>query len=255
MKILDRANKLMLNVFLDSVEEYPTFTLTNSYFNDYWYDFLIPKVPFVAFDWKAFKKQMEDDKEAGLNRSVYIPHSLDLNEYSKKIIDSGYKKEGDDCYLVLNTSEELPKKSNFSIQSVNEENLDEFLDLAEEVFFKEEGWETARSFSQRLFDLSKDFSIPQKTIQSYLVYKGNTPVGFGSIVIDIDVNLGYLCNSGVKKEFRRQGIHSLLVAERINLGLEKGVTEFLSITGFDSNSSKSLAKLGFKQHAAHDIFY
>lgn len=50
MKILERANKLMLNVFLDSLEEHPTFTLTNSYFNDYWYDFLIPKVPFVAFD-------------------------------------------------------------------------------------------------------------------------------------------------------------------------------------------------------------
>ena len=81
----------------------------------------------------------------------------------------------------------------------------------------------------------------------WIVYDGNTPVGFAGLVPSASwSDTGYLCRAGVVPSARGLGIQNRLIAVRIRKAKQLGYKWLISDTRDNPPSSNSLINQGFK---------
>jgi GNAT superfamily N-acetyltransferase len=79
---------------------------------------------------------------------------------------------------------------------------------------------------------------------NWLVMSGRMPVGFASLRINTDRQMGFLCRAGVLPNYRRRGIHAKLIKKRVAYAKRIGLCYVATYT-LDFIAANNLIRCGF----------
>ncbi|MCA9302204.1 GNAT family N-acetyltransferase [Candidatus Nomurabacteria bacterium] len=228
--------------------EYNDFFYVDSHFKDEWYNFVVPKLS----DPKKLNISLIDQiihksKSEGKKLSFYVNEKLKDN-YLPFVKKYGGEKLGSDSYLV----KEIGKQTNPNLPTdyylSNEYSLNEVIKVLESCH---PGW-PGESYYCRLYEKYKEEGQEDRKFETIVTKHKQEIIGAGSVIVDTSLGLAYLHNAGVVKDHRRRGLHTALVDERCNFGVNHGVNKFISIAEEATGSYKGLIKNGFQ---LKDKFY
>jgi|GEM_PF-4060910 len=240
--------RLSVGTNSESFCEYTEFFYCRSYFDDSWYNLIIPKLKdSTKFNFQNITTFIEKERQLGKSLSFYINQEL-LASYIDILNKAGYSQVGSDVYLVKDLKNSQPPTIAKDYIISNEYDLLEITAVLQKCFPE---WSTERTYSQ-LYEDYKLKGQEDRFFETFVVRHLNKIVGGGSVSIDKSLNLGYLHNAGILEPHRRIGLHTALIDERCAFCLKNGVTRALSIVDEDAGSFASLQKDRF---AKADKFY
>ncbi len=193
--------------------------------------------PELSYFSKAHCEALTEKNYAFLKQK-FPTGTLDIASSKKSTLEGQHPDliyEGTSDIMMLEPKTLLKENNKFKIKLVEtKEDCRIFAQIADEVF----------NHKYAAKDLEKSFiaSLGLKHCHKYLGYDGKNPVGI------IDVSEGkdavYLCWGAVKKDHRRKGLFSAMMAYTINIEIKKNFHKFLLIPSEDGR--KLYASLGFK---------
>ena len=246
-EIFNQSSRLLTGVIYREVKKYPAFVHLKSFFNDGWYNFLVPTVWVKDFPWSQATGVVESEAKLGYDVSFYI-HSSFLADYQPVLKERGHEKIGSEVYMVK-TLDKPFQNIICEYENVTNTNIDLFVNLAKMCF---PDWDNNEEYSRYFHKLSKTSVDPN--VKNFISKSGTDTVGFGGVVISRKLRLAYLHNTGVLESFRRRGFYSDLVRYRCNKSLELGVSEVFALVEENSESYHGLEKLGFRPEETYYLF-
>lgn len=246
-KLFEKAEKLFDGIVFKKITQYPTFTHTESYFKEAWWNWILPKVSPKDLNIKSVNSICRKVESFRNKISYYIPHEL-YPEYQRFLEQHGYRQFVHDCYMYLSIKKKFAIEGQ-GIEELNKNNLKAQITLANECF--SDNYSNHREYTE-LFEYNHKQNIKNKYFHNLLLYKNKEPVAFGFLIIDEVAGLAYLHNAGTHPTHRRKGYFGQLVKYRCNLAFEKGVKNLFAIVEKDSPSYHNYLKLGFEER---DNFY
>ncbi len=242
---------LFSGVINQTVTDYSTFKHVKSIFPDEWYNFIVPTVPSHDLEFTKVQQILDSEASAGVKTSYYINQEF-FTDYNTFLKGKGLSEIGNDVYMVKELTEVLPVRTNEQIQELTSLNLEEYLTLSAQCFPE---WSNNRSYCEHFFDLSQQNQLENKILKTFVMFSDGKIVAFSSIIIDTQVGLAYLHNSGTHPDYRKQGYHKEMVNFRCNYALQKGVYNIYAIVEDLSNSFNNFKSMGFEQKDKFYLFF
>ncbi len=243
--LFKRSNKLMEGILYEGFFEYKTFIHAKSVLKDAWYNYIIPKVGPSILNKKEVKRIIENEKKAGYLMSYYLNESI-LNDYYKYSLQ--LENFGDDVFISIKVTEPY-KIENKDFVELTELNLEEYVSLAKSCF---PDWENEEMYTRMFFNFGEKKN--ERILKTILIKEGNDIIAFGSVIIDLDLKLAYLHNSGTHERSRNKGYFSALVKNRCNIALEYGIKEVYAIVENGEGSYRVLSQLGFEVQETFHLY-
>jgi len=239
---------LMVGTNSKSFGDYKNFFQVQSFFDDEWYNFIVPKCQDPTdLDMNEINKLIEKENTQGKKVSFYINQSL-LGKYKNFLNENKYSLCGDEVYIqkTMEATSETRLLGGYTID--NNYNLEEVISVLEECFPE---WSTERDYS-KAYEGYKKQGQKSRLFETFVVHFNRKIIGAASVSLDKNLDLGYLHNDGILKPHRRKGLHTALIDIRNNFCVNNGVTKIASIVEDDSGSYVSFLKNGF---VVADKFY
>ena len=242
---------LFSGVLNKEIIKYESFWHVKSNYSDEWYNFIVPCTSVDNFDLAKAQQIQQDEGATGTKVSYYISGEL-ISEYTKLLTKNDYSSIGDDTYMLKKIENVAEVSCQTEIHQLTSEHLEEYLALSD-ICFPE--WTSNREYGKHFFDLSINNPYKNKDIKTFILQVDGKLVGFSSIIIDLDVGLSYLHNTGVHPDYRKLGYHTALVNFRCNYAFNLGVNQIYAIVEENSNSYKNFVKLCYKKTDKFHMFY
>ena len=145
--------------------------------------------------------------------------------------------------------ESFPEDQNVSWVKLVENNLQEYLQLAN-ICFPE--WPNNAEYCMYFYNLGEE-SLG-KFFKTTLIEEDGKLVSFGSIIVDPKIDIAYFHYTGTHPEHRRKGLFSDMARNRCNFAWDNGVKEVFVLVEENSGSHHGLMKLGFKPVATYYLY-
>ncbi len=242
---------LFSGVLNKEINKYESFWHVRSNYSDEWYNFIVPCTNVDNFEWAKALQIHQDEGANGTKVSFYINDDL-ITDYTNLLIKHNYSSIGDDTYMLKDIENTLEVRYQAQIHQLTIEHLEEYLSLSD-ICFPE--WTSNREYGKHFFDLSINNPYKNKDLKTFILQIDGKLVGFSSIIIDLDVGLAYLHNSGVHPDYRKLGYHTALINFRCNYALNLGINQVYAIVEEKSESYKNFVKLGYKKTDKFHMFY
>jgi hypothetical protein len=241
-QLFNDVMRLMVGTNSKSFCGYKNFFHVQSFFNDEWYNFIIPKCQNPAgLDMNKINKLIEKESAQGKKVSFYINQTL-LDKYKSFLDKNKYSLCGNEVYIqkTINAASGVKLPEGYTID--NSYELEKVIKILEECFPE---WSTERDYS-KAYENYKKQGQEGRGFETFVVHLSDEIIGAASVFFDKKLNLSYLHNDGILEPHRRKGLHTALIDTRNNFCVNNGVTRIASIVEDGSGSYVSFLKNGFE---------
>lgn len=217
----------------------------NSFFSSY----IVPTTAFEKFNKQFAEKLMAevpDDKII----SLYIPEEF-KESFADYLSENEYTLDFVDCFLMKDLKEEytITQDDNVIVE-VASDNFDEFLSAALKTFPE---WGNEEDYTRFFAELAQN-STETKIFKDFMLKANDTVASFGSIIMDKEINLAYVHNSGTLEQFRRQGYFTTLNMSFCNQALFNKINRIYVIVEQGEESHQAYQKMGFTEQGNYFIY-
>lgn len=239
---INNSISLLSDDFYIDIVEKPDYRILTSRFTDQFFNFIIPKVKPEKLNWVGIKLNTQKWIEKGYDYSYYIKDEL-TNSFSSYITSTSLKFSYSDLYIYKKISTKYQVQDE-EIVKVDENNLDEFIDLANICF--------PESIVNEEFTT---WCMESPNVELLGIKRDNKIVTFGAYFHKRESDYVLLMNDGTLLEYRRLGLHNTMIKLRINEILDrKKKAIFYANVEPEGGSDFSYKKLGFKDGPIYHVY-
>jgi GNAT superfamily N-acetyltransferase len=220
------------------------------YTPDAWYNFALPKVRSPRdFDLKEIKEILAP---ANPSATVYL-HEKHIKAYSLFLIRNGYRKMGTDTWMVFSPEIDKEVVVGTSVKHIGLSRFADFDKITTEVY-KTEGFDDRpyneicrKTLIGKIKSKASGFSS-----EFFMIYEGGKPAAGAGLFRTYKI--GYFHNDATLPCFRGKGYQTILIKERINYCLTRGIKTMYTIVEYGSRSFKNYQKCGFETWQVANLF-
>lgn len=241
--------QLFKNILYKEINNKNTYIHLKGIYNDEWFNFIVPKVSADDLNFYETQNLIKKELQNGYKVSYYINNQIN-DSYNKKLAELGYNLLATKHYVTKTLTNKF-NLQNKNIKKISKTNFESYLAASSSCF---PDWPHNKEYSTVFFNLINSNMYPKKEFSTFVGLKNNEVVSYGSAIVDENVSLGYLHNSGTLESYRRQGYHTDIVKQRCNWILDHGINKVYAIVEKDGASLKSFKKLGFEIDCTFNIY-